>query len=218
VLFRSRSSAAARPSGEAPAADPSSTESTEKGTISGKVSLPASGKAFVYVENAGNRLVHGRSIEIRQTNRQFEPRWAVVQQGTEIRFPNLDATYHNVFSTSANANFDLGIYRTGDPPKSYVFNQPGVVEIYCNMHSDMSASVLVVPNQFFTQVAPDGSFKLKGISGGQRKIVAWTPHADLVSKWVTVEPGKSVSVALEFGKIEERAHLDKTGKPYGSYR
>jgi len=185
--------------------------------VSGKLPLPESGVAFVYVENAGNRLVHGRTIEIRQSNQQFQPRWAVVQQGTEIRFPNLDSTYHNVFSTSPNANFDLGLLRVGDPGKSVVFNQPGVADIYCNQHPEMSATVLVVPNPFFTQVAPDGSFTLSGVTGGRRKIVAWTPHAELVSKWVTVEPGRSVSVSLELGKSEERAHLDKTGRPYGSY-
>lgn len=200
-----------------PAADPASPDGAEKGTVSGKLPLPESGVAFVYVENAGNRLVHGRTIEIRQSNQQFQPRWAVVQQGTEIRFPNLDSTYHNVFSTSPNANFDLGLLRVGDPGKSVVFNQPGVADIYCNQHPEMSATVLVVPNPFFTQVAPDGSFTLSGVTGGRRKIVAWTPHAELVSKWVTVEPGRSVSVSLELGKSEERAHLDKTGRPYGSY-
>lgn len=200
------------------APSPAPPNAAEKGTVNGKLALPASGVAWVYVENAGNRLVRGRTVELRQAHNQFEPRWAVVQQGTEIRFPNLDATYHNVFSTSANATFDLGIYRLGDPPKSYVFNQPGVADIYCNMHSDMSASVLVVPNPLFTQVAPDGSFTLSGVPGGRRKIVAWTPHADLVTQWVTVEPGRSVSVSLELGRSDERAHLDKTGKPYGSYR
>ncbi len=201
-----------------PAADPVSPEGAEKGTVSGKLPLPASGVAFVYVENAGNRLVHGKTIEIRQANNQFQPRWAVVQQGTEIRFPNVDGTYHNVFSNSHNATFDLGIYRLGDPVKSYVFNQPGVADIYCNMHSDMSATVLVVPNPFFTQVAPDGSFTLSDVMVGRRKIVAWSPHGELVAKWVTVEPGRSVSVSMELGKTDERAHLDKTGKAYGSYR
>lgn len=208
-----RGGAAARP-----AADLNSPEGTEKGTVSGRLSLPASGVAFVYVENAGNRLVHGRTIEIRQSNNQFQPRWAVVQQGTEIRFPNVDGTYHNVFSNSPNATFDLGIYRLGDPVKSYVFNQPGVADVYCNMHSDMSATVLVVPNPLFTQVAPDGSFTLSGVMAGRRKIVAWAPRAELVAKWVTVEPGRSASVSLDLGKNDERSHLDKTGKPYGSYR
>ncbi len=201
----------------APALDPPPGPS-DKGSIKGTLTMPQGGVAWVYVENAGNRLVRSKTFEMRQVHGQFEPRWAVVQQGTEIRFPNLDATYHNVFSNSTNSTFDLGIYRLGDPPKSYVFNQPGLSYIYCNQHSEMSATVLVVPNPFFTPVSPDGSFTLSGVPSGRRKILAWTPNAEPVAKWVAVEPGQSVTVNLELGAAEERGHLDKTGKPYGSYR
>ena len=188
----------------------------QKGTIAGKVEMAGNEVAWVYVENAGNSTVKGKTIELRQSHHQFDPRWAVFQQGTEVRFPNLDSTYHNVFSNSSNATFDLGIYRLGDPPKSYVFKKPGVSEIFCNMHAGMSATVLVVPNAFFTQVAPDGSFSLAGVPTGRRKVVAWAPHAELVTTWVTVEQGKSVTASLELGQVQERSHLNKEGQPYDS--
>lgn len=218
---RGRSAADASEAGETTpgaARAPASEPPADKGAIKGTLTLPESGVAWVYLENAGNRLVRGKTAEMRQVNRQFEPRWMVVQQGTEIRFPNLDTGYHNVFSKSPISTFDLGIYRRGDPPKSYVFNQPGLATIYCDLHPEMSATVLVVPNPYFTRVAPDGSFALGGVPSGRRKILAWTPNAEPVAKLVTVEPGQSVTVNLELGASQERAHLNKEGKPYGSYR
>jgi hypothetical protein len=82
----------------------------------------------------------------------------------------------------------------------------------------MSAAVLVVPNSLFVQVAADGTYTLAGVPPGRRKVVAWTPDAEPVSKWIVVEAGQAATVNLELGAAEQRAHLDKKGKPYGSYK
>jgi plastocyanin len=192
---------------------------SDKGTVSGHVRLPdGAAVGYVYIENAGNRLVHGKTVELKQANHQFEPRWAVIQQGTEIRFPNVDSTYHNVFSRSPLASFDLGIYRAGDAPRTYTFNKAGVIDIFCNMHAEMTAQILVVPNALYAKVADDGSFMFANVPKGKRKIVAWSPHAALAEKWVVVDPAKKADVTLELGGASEKAHLDKNGRPYGSYR
>jgi plastocyanin len=205
------------PTEGAPATAPEPT--SDKGTVSGRVRVPDGALvAYVYVENAGTRLAHGKTVELKQSNHQFDPRWAVIQQGTEIRFPNVDSTYHNVFSRSPLASFDLGIYRAGDAPRSYTFNKAGVIDIFCNMHAEMTAQLLVVPNAFYAKVADDGSFTIANVPKGKRKIVAWSPHAPLAEKWVVVDPTKKTEVTLELAGAAEKPHLDKNGRPYGSYR
>ena len=204
-----------------PKGEPKRVETKEPafGTVTGKISfLEGSKAAYVYVENVGGRLARGRKVDMSQKNKQFAPRHLVVQKGTEVAFPNQDAIYHNVFAQSSAANFDLGIYRSGDAAKSYVFTKPGLIDIYCNMHSKMSAEVLVVPNHLYATVQSNGSFKLARVPEGRRKIVAWGPGAEPVSVWVEVSPSSPAEVKLSLLPRKKGAHTNKDGQPYGSYQ
>jgi plastocyanin len=189
------------------------------GSIEGKVSVSGGelGDVYVYVENARSAAGRGKTIEIRQEGKQFSPRVAVVQTGTTVYFPNFDAVYHNVFSSSPRNSFDLGSYRAGDKPRSVTLTAAGVVDVFCNMHQRMSASILVVPNTYFTKVKADGSFRLENVPVGARKLVAWGPNARASHQRVDVTPGATqASFTLEH---EERAaHANKLGQAYGSYR
>jgi plastocyanin len=189
------------------------------GTVTGKISfLEGSKTAYVYVENVGGRAVRGRKAEITQKNKQFAPRHLVVQKGTEVEFPNQDSIYHNVFAKSPAASFDLGIYRKGDSAKSYIFTKPGLIDIFCNQHSKMSAEVLVVPNHLYTTVSANGTFKLARVPEGRRKIVAWGPGAEPVSVWVEVSQDAPAEVKLSLLPRQKGAHSNKEGQPYGSYQ
>lgn len=187
------------------------------GVIEGRIS-GVQGDAWVYVENVKAAPARGRSIEIRQENKQFSPRVAVVQTGTTVQFPNMDAVYHNVFSTSAGNSFDLGSYRAGDKTRSVTLTAPGVVDVFCNMHQRMSASVLVVPGPLYAKVKADGSFRLENVPVGARRIVAWSPESRPVQHKVEVTPGAPATVALTLEQEGQKAHANKLGQPYGSYR
>lgn len=189
------------------------------GEVTGKVRfLDGSRIAYVYVENVRGRMVRGRTAEIAQKNRQFRPRFLVVQRGTTVTFPNRDSIYHNVFAKSPAATFDLGIYRKGDEAKSWTFTRAGLIDVYCNMHSKMSTEVLVVPNHLYTKVRPDGSFKLVRVPNGRRKIVAWGPGAMRVSKVVEVSADGPTRLELALKPRRKGAHTNKHGQPYGSYQ
>ncbi|MCB9655416.1 MAG: hypothetical protein H6729_14950 [Deltaproteobacteria bacterium] len=183
------------------------------GTIVGKVEAPTN-VAYVFVEDLRAPLVRGRKVVIEQLNKQYHPRWAVVRRGTEVEFPNRDAVYHNVFSKSEGNSFDLGIYRAGDPAKSVVLTAPGVVDVFCNMHPQMSASVLVVPNGYYTRVKANGTFRLN-VPNGARRITAWAPFTEPETRSVVVDANE---VSLSF-KLTPRGmtHLNKHGQSYGSY-
>jgi plastocyanin len=189
------------------------------GSIEGKVSVPGGGldEVYVYVDGLRGPPARGKSIEIRQEGRQFAPRLAVVQAGTTAVFPNFDSVFHNVFSTSPRNSFDLGTYRAGDKPRSVTLTSPGVVEIFCNMHQKMSANVLVLPNAMYTKVRPDGTFRIENVPVGSRKVVAWSPQARPAQQRVEVTvAGTQASFVLEHA--EGRAHQNKLGQAYGSYR
>jgi plastocyanin len=188
-------------------------------SVEGKVTLPAGevGPVYVYIDGIRMNPVRGKSIEIRQEARQFSPQVAVVQPGTSVLFPNLDSVFHNVFSSSPRNSFDLGSYRAGEKPRAVTLTSPGVVEVFCNIHQKMNAKILVVPNAYFTQVRPNGSFRLNGVPIGQRSIVAWSPHAKPTQQKVEVTgAGAQVSFVLE--RQDAKAHVNKLGQAYGSYR
>ena len=120
----------------------------EVGTVSGHVRSNGQpiGEVYVYVDGIHAAPVHGRTLEIKQRDKQFAPRVAVVPVGTRIIFPNQDTVIHNVFSQSPGNTFDLGSVKGGETSTPVVLLKSGPVEIFCNIHSKMRSDVLVVPN------------------------------------------------------------------------
>jgi plastocyanin len=205
------------PSSVAEAAEKAIRGAGTSGTVSGRVRLPSnSGEAYVYLEGTRASPVRGKVLEVKQKDKQFAPRVAVVPVGTRLSFPNLDAVFHNVFSRSAGNAFDLGGIKAGEKPGSVVVSQPGHVEIFCNIHSKMRADILVVPSAHYAKVRPDGSFELPSVPIGTRKLVLWGPSLKAASQRVDVTPnGTSVSFNAELEPT--RPHMRKDGQPYGSY-
>src|SRR4029078_13124757 len=126
------------------------------GTIRGKITVPSGEPvAYVYVENVLAPPVKGKHKVIEQTGKKFVPQWAVVQRGTSIAFPNMDNIYHNVFSLSSGNQFDLGLYNSGGDPKTHTFNEPGSVDVYCNIHPPIAASRLGAPYHLLAEAIAD---------------------------------------------------------------
>jgi plastocyanin len=187
------------------------------GTVRGKVILPKGEPiAYAYVENVFAPPARGKTVVIDQKDKNFAPSWAVIRRGTTIEFPNHDNIYHNVFSHASGNSFDLGLYNSGGPAKSHSFKSAGSVDIYCNIHPSMAASVLVVPNDLFAKVLPDGSFVINSVPSGQRKVVAWSPGTALATQWVELKTGDTADVELTL-ELKSRVHDNKAGRPYGSY-
>ena len=137
----------------------------------------------------------GRAV-MDQRNETFVPRLLAVTTGTVVDFPNSDRTYHNVFSLSRAQRFDLGRYASGRA-KSVRFDRPGVVRVFCDIHSHMSAFIVVFNHPFFRVTDVDGRFRLDEVPAGTYTVVGWYEGEARVQRSVTVPPGGTAELDLE---------------------
>jgi plastocyanin len=132
---------------------------------------------------------------IDQRNERFVPHVLAVTVGTVVDFPNSDRTYHNVFSLSRARRFDLGRYAAGRS-KNVRMDRAGVVRVFCDIHSHMSAFVLVFAHRFFDVTDPDGRFELPNVPIGTYTVVGWHEGEPRVTRSVTVTPAGVIDLDL----------------------
>ena len=156
-----------------------------------------------------------------QKGKKFIPHVMAVTQGTEIEFPNQDLFFHNVFSIHQGKTFDLGLYESGAARK-VKFSRPGVSYIFCNIHPQMSAVVLVLRTRYFTVTDAEGNFQISHVPPGRYKLVMWyelASDAELksVEKEVEVAQGDNeiIRIVLHSSDAPEE-HMNKDGEPYYS--
>lgn len=184
------------------------------GAIVGKVT-GGGGEALVYVDDI---VTTTRGVAaMNQEGKQFKPRVLAVAKGTRVEFPNRDAVFHNVFSVTPDSSFDLGSYQQG-ASKSVTMTKPGVVTVYCNLHSQMIGYILVAPSALFAPAAEDGSFRLPNVPVGHHRIVAWAPNAKPVTTEVDVTEGEPATLELAVKRGRPGPHTNKDGMAYSSYR
>jgi hypothetical protein len=133
---------------------------------------------------------------MRQHGERFEPHVLPVLVGTTVEFPNDDDVYHNVFSLSRVRTLDLGRYPRGTS-KSVQFLTPGVVQLFCHIHADMSGYILVLNNPFFVVPDSTGRFSLEGVPPGLYQLVAWHERIRPIATPISVESGRTTPVRVE---------------------
>jgi plastocyanin len=131
-----------------------------------------------------------------QRNETFVPHVLAITTGTLVDFPNSDRIYHNVFSLSKAARFDLGRYPTGRS-KSVRFERPGIVRVFCEIHSHMNAFILVFSHRFFTMTDTEGRYRIDGVPTGNYNVIAWNEGTPSDPKPVSIIEGSLAE--LDFG-------------------
>lgn len=150
---------------------------------------PAPSPAVVFVEDAtGSFAPPAENPKMEQKGLAFVPRVLAVLVGTTVDFPNQDTLQHNVFSYSPAKRFDLGRFRTGES-RPVTFDQPGLIRLYCEIHSHMKGFILVLKNPYFALAAEDGSYKIEGVPPGSYKLTAWQEEHEPVVVDVAVADG-----------------------------
>ncbi len=151
-----------------------------------------------------------------QRDTQFVPRLLPIVRGQTVSFPNEDGIYHNVFSASPLASFDLGQYKASDPPRSVEFPHAGLVPVYCNIHPQMLSYVVVLENGAYAVTSTDGRFAIDGLpADADLTLNAWIPGAERVSQPLRVAKGEAREVALRVEQSERvKPHRRKDGSVY----
>jgi plastocyanin len=140
-------------------------------------------------------------VDMIQRNRRFEPQMLVVPMGSSVSFPNGDPIFHNVFSLSNTRKFDLGYYPDGQT-RVVKFDEPGVVQVYCHLHPNMYAAIVVVPNRWYARPADDGTFSMSDIPPGKYRLVVWHMSGGFFRKQVHVT-GDGIPVVMNIPVHDE---------------
>ena len=164
---------------------------------------PADVRSVVYLDPAPRAAFDARDeprARIDQRSERFVPHVLAIVAGTTVDFPNSDLTYHNVFSLSRAKTFDLGRYAVGRS-KSVRFDRPGIVRVFCEIHSHMSAFILVFAHRYFAVTDADGAYRIDNVPPGDYNVFVWNESMPLESRRVTVpDSGGDVDVNFASGR------------------
>jgi plastocyanin len=154
-----------------------------------------------------------------QKNKRFTPHVIAVTVGTQIEFPNQDPFFHDVFSIYHGKPFDLGLYESGSARK-IKFSQPGVSYIFCSIHPQMNAAVVVLRTPYFAVTGSDGSFRIGHLPTGKYKLEVWYEFASEselagVSQDVEITSGENAIAGFTLHSSDApKEHLNKYGEAY----
>lgn len=156
---------------------------------------------------------------ISQRNQVFSPHVLVVAKGAEVRFPNDDDVFHNVFSLSRPRPFDLDIYAQGET-RSVHFPNTGLVTVHCNIHPDMVSYILVLNNDLFSVTDASGTFAIPSVPDGVYRVRGWHEFGGEFSRTISLSDGASRTLQFEIQETRTAIqHKNKFGRPYsGKYK
>ena len=132
--------------------------------------------------------------QVAQKNIAFAPDLLPVLLGSSVEFPNMDDTYHNVFSYSKIKRFDLGRFRKDEKPTTVVFDKPGAVTIHCEIHERMRGTILVLETPHFQKTDTAGRYRLEHLPAGNYLLKAWVAGDDIRQRPVELKAGMTLHV------------------------
>lgn len=173
--------------------------------------IPAPG-VVVWVDGAA---AAPGSPTVTSRDKRFNPHVIAITPGTTVVFPNVDPIFHNVFSRTPGSEFDLGLYRKG-ARRSIKLSRPGLVRVYCNIHPEMAAYVMVLEGAGFTVTGDDGTFLLRGIPPGRRPVRVWSERGGEMESALVFRSGarQRLDTTLDASRYRAAAHKNKFGKDY----
>jgi plastocyanin len=151
--------------------------------------------AVVYLEGSFAKPAAAPKQQMAQKDFSFVPTLLPVQIGTSVEFPNLDDTYHNIFSYSPAKRFDLGRYRPDERPiPSQRFEVPGLVVLRCDIHEHMRGLILVLDSPYFVLTDTAGRYRLEGLPAGHYTLKVWLDSRTTLARPVELSSGAVLRV------------------------
>jgi plastocyanin len=165
------------------------------------------------------RDVSVQHLTLTQKGKMFEPHLLVVQVGSVVDFPNRDPFFHNVFSLFDGKRFDLGLYEAGTT-RHVRFDRPGVCYIFCNIHPEMSAVVIVLATPYYAVASGGGAINIPGVPAGRYQLHVWDERSlpETLSQMTREMTLSSAQTSVGTIRIPETdlplAHKNKYGRDY----
>lgn len=156
---------------------------------------PVNAVVYVLLDPRVRPAARDTNVAIVQRDRAIIPHVTAVPTGTRIAFPNQDEVYHNLFSLSDAHRFNLGRYPPGES-RSERFSRAGVVRMFCDIHSEMGAVILVVDTPLLARPDADGRFRIDGVPPGRHRVVAWHETAGADTTEIVVEDGGTARLSF----------------------
>jgi plastocyanin len=164
---------------------------------------PEIGNVVVFVKDAPTEQeLTATRASITQRDESFVPRVIAITRGSSVEFPNFDPYFHNVFSLSRALTFDLGRFRKGEK-RERVFPRAGVVKVYCHIHSEMAATIMVFDHRLYATPVSSGSFAIDGVPPGTYQLSAWHERIGETTKPIKVVAGEDASVEFSLPVVEK---------------
>jgi plastocyanin len=161
-------------------------------------SYTLSEKAVVYIESVpGSFTPPSTHPKLNQQDMVFKPLVLPIVVGTTVDFPNNDPLFHNVFSLSQPKEFDLGRYPQGEK-KSVTFDKQGVVSVYCEIHSYMFATILVLQNPFYALPDEEGNYSIDNVPPGVYTVAFWFGRKKISTEKITVSANQTTIVNFTY--------------------
>lgn len=174
---------------------------------------------ILYVEPVGPSSIPAEALNKTFTmstkNKQFTPRALAVPVGARVQFPNFDSIFHNIFSVSDPNQFDLGLYK-GGASKSQTLQHPGIVKVFCNVHPQMSATIVVSASPHYTVADQNGNFTFGNIPNGNYQLRAYADEGQTMQKIAVGEKPLEVNLAIDGRNFKKLRHKNKFGKDYAT--
>ena len=172
-------------------------------------------RAYAVVWLEGARGAKAVDLEIVTQRKEFTPNILVAPLGSQVSFSNRDAFNHNVFSRSDEAPFDLGLYGR-DQTRAVRLSKPGIARIYCNIHAQMWAVVVVVESPYVARPGGDGAFRIANVPPGSYRLQVWHERAGQATRTLEVGPAgvADLAMSLDASGFKRQTHLNKFGRPY----
>jgi plastocyanin len=166
-------------------------------------------RIVIYLEGEGLPGAEPIHAELGQKKRQFTEEVLVVPVGSTVAFPNGDPIFHNVFSLSKAKQFDLGYYPMNQS-RSVKLDKPGVIQVYCHIHREMSAAVMVVQSPWYGRPEENGHFSLTGIPAGVYQLVVWHKSAGFFRRRVVIPAEGSVDLNMDVPVSVAEARVEQS--------
>lgn len=130
--------------------------------------------------------------QITQREQTFFPNVVALTVGSSVYFLNEDDCFHNIYSLSPKARFNIGRRPPGNVYGKKI-EKVGTIKLGCDIHAHMSATIISYDTPYFVKVNENGSFQIQHLPDGNYEIRAFHPSFEPYMSKLRCQGGQIVT-------------------------